>query len=154
MTYSIGCKGVRWLMDLVAGWRLQEYEDNPRGWGGVVKQLVRLSWISLHSKTEKHDNSPICCWIATVPKTQSLLRCIRGRWNAWGGWWHHHRRRAAVGSVGDWRCNFFRCCRCRRIGEAAVDGSTKAARLLMMLHLGRRLLEFEDVWWTADISLQ
>ena len=94
--------------------RLRKFEANPRGWGWVVKQLVRLlSSILLHSKT-KTSNSPICCWITTIPTTQSLLQCIRGRWNARGGWCTTTGGERPWDSVGDWGCRFFCCCRCRR----------------------------------------
>ena len=58
-------------------------------------------------KTEKHHNSPHSGWIPTIPTTQSLLLCIRGRWNTREGCPHHHKRRAAVDSIGDRRCGFF-----------------------------------------------
>lgn len=54
--------------------------------------------------------------------------------------------------IGD--ADFFRWCWCRRIGEAAIDGSTKAAHLLMPLHLGRRSMKLEGIWLGVHIDLQ
>ena len=40
------------------------------------------------------------------------------------------------------------------VGHVTVDGSVKAARWLMPLGVGRRLVEFGAIWLGADIDLQ
>jgi hypothetical protein len=77
--------------------RLRKFEANHRRWGWVVKQLVRLSWILLHSKTENRIthhlkvqfssfqcHSLVCYRFARVGTREEVVGITTGGELAWG----------------------------------------------------------------------
>ena len=84
----------------------------PFGWvcTSICNGWVSSTCISLHSKTQKHDNSPFIGRILAIPTRQFLLLSIIDGGDMRGGGWGHRRRRTGAGRLRRSTCKFCRCC--------------------------------------------